>query len=661
MTMQVTERRLDLRQFQDIVDEARRLIPRYCPEWTDHNVSDPGITIVELFAWMTEMILYQLNRVPDEMHEHFLDLLGVQRHPPEPAMVDVTFYLSKRVTGQVTIPVETQIATEQTDVEDAIIFATTKPLTIEPPSLAGLRAWRQGQGFEDYMPYVASGLVDAPIFNEDPQEDDALYIGLREDMAGRSLLLQIDCQELEGVHIDPKDPPLAWEYWSTVTRLWHPLRLLDQSGTGRLREPLTTDPTHGLNRSAEVFLNIPADSGTQVIEGIDATWLRIRHQPKAGSSYTASPRVTGLRLTCVGGTVSARQSQMIENEYLGTASGEAGDQFTVNWQPILRRSEPHMIEAALGDEVTEWVEVDDFSLSGEHDRHFTIHYPTGQVRFGPSVRARDGTERQHGAVPRPSAELRLLSYHSGGGTRGNVGERTITQMRSSVGYVAAVTNYTPAAGGLDEETMDETKLRAVASLKHPVTAVTRDDFERLAREIPGVGGARCVAPGEGGRPGVIRLLLLPKLPDPQVELTPEIMLPSPELLQAVGAAVEERKSLGTVVEMAPVSVLWAEIDAHIYVARGFDPAQAQTAAEERLRRLLHPTVGGLDGHGLTFGGAITMSQIAGTLQNVPGVVYVERVLLRRQGETEELMRLQPDSDAILALGRCYVLAETVED
>ena len=70
------DRPLDLREFQDIVDEARRLIPRYCPEWTDHNVSDPGITLIELFAWMTEMTLYQLNRVPEAMHERFLDLVG---------------------------------------------------------------------------------------------------------------------------------------------------------------------------------------------------------------------------------------------------------------------------------------------------------------------------------------------------------------------------------------------------------------------------------------------------------------------------------------------------------------------------------------------------------------------------------------------------------
>ena len=81
------DRLLDLRTFQDIVDEARRLIPRYCPEWTDHNLSDPGITLIELFAWMTEAILYQVNRVPDEMYIRFLDLVGVQCEPPRPALV----------------------------------------------------------------------------------------------------------------------------------------------------------------------------------------------------------------------------------------------------------------------------------------------------------------------------------------------------------------------------------------------------------------------------------------------------------------------------------------------------------------------------------------------------------------------------------------------
>ena len=47
---------LDDRQFQDLVDEAKKRIPQFCPEWTDHNVSDPGVTLIELFAWMTDLI-----------------------------------------------------------------------------------------------------------------------------------------------------------------------------------------------------------------------------------------------------------------------------------------------------------------------------------------------------------------------------------------------------------------------------------------------------------------------------------------------------------------------------------------------------------------------------------------------------------------------------
>ena len=663
MTMQITERRLDLREFQDIVDEARRLIPRYCPEWTDHNVSDPGITIIELFAWMTEMILFQLNRVPDELHERFLDLIGVQRKPPEPAIAQVTFYLSTKLSRPVTIDAETEVATDRTDVQQAIVFATTKAVTLAPPALMALRAWREGQGFEDYMPYVVSGLVEAPIFNQEPVENDALYACFYGNLAGSSLVLHLECEELEGAHIDPKDPPLVWEYWSATEKLWQPLKLLDQSGNGRLREPTASDPTFGLNRSADVYLHVPPDSGTQSIEGVDGTWFRIRYLEKAGQGYTASPRIRGLTTECIGATVTARQAQLIRDEHLGKASGQAGDVFVVNQRPILHRSEPHVIEARIGDDVTEWVEVDDFSLSGDSDRHFTIYYPSGEVRFGPVIRARDGTERQHGAVPRTGADLTLRAYQSGGGIRGNVGERTITQMKTSVPYVAAVTNYTPSTGGLDEETIAEAKLRGLATLKRPVTAVTREDFERLATEIPGVGGARCVAPGEAGAstPGVIRLLLLPTLPNPELELTPDVMAPSPELLQVVSEAVEQRKSLGTVVEMAPVTVTWAEIDAHIYVSRGVDLDQAQATAQARLRRLVHPIVGGLDGRGLAFGGAITMSQIAGALQNIPGVVYVERVRLVRQGETEELTRLQPTADAVLALGRCYVLVEELQD
>lgn len=67
---------LDDRSYQDLVDEARRLIPVFAPEWTNHNPSDPGITLIEMFAYLTEMLIYRLNLVPQANVLAFLRLIN---------------------------------------------------------------------------------------------------------------------------------------------------------------------------------------------------------------------------------------------------------------------------------------------------------------------------------------------------------------------------------------------------------------------------------------------------------------------------------------------------------------------------------------------------------------------------------------------------------
>lgn len=67
---------LDDRRYADLVEEARRLIPVYDPEWTNHNPSDPGITLLELFAYLAEMLLYRLDRVTTDNQGQFLKLLN---------------------------------------------------------------------------------------------------------------------------------------------------------------------------------------------------------------------------------------------------------------------------------------------------------------------------------------------------------------------------------------------------------------------------------------------------------------------------------------------------------------------------------------------------------------------------------------------------------
>src|SRR5215469_5495068 len=101
---------LDDRQFADIVAQAKTLIPRYAPEWTNFNDSDPGITLVQLFAWMTDILIYRLNQVPDLNYIKFLQLLGIELSPAQPATVDLTFTLTGTNIQTAIVPQGTQVA-----------------------------------------------------------------------------------------------------------------------------------------------------------------------------------------------------------------------------------------------------------------------------------------------------------------------------------------------------------------------------------------------------------------------------------------------------------------------------------------------------------------------------------------------------------------------
>ena len=85
---------LDDRGFQDLVDEAKRLVQLRNPNWTDHNVADPGVTLIETFAYMTDQLIYRLNRVPDLHYVKFLELLGEHLIPPGAAATRLEFLLS---------------------------------------------------------------------------------------------------------------------------------------------------------------------------------------------------------------------------------------------------------------------------------------------------------------------------------------------------------------------------------------------------------------------------------------------------------------------------------------------------------------------------------------------------------------------------------------
>src|SRR3954471_24379835 len=115
---------LDDRRFQDLVDDAKRMVMRRCPEWTDPNVSGPGVTLIETFAFMTDQLLFRLNQVPDRLYVKFLELIGLRLIPPTPAKAPVTFWLSAPAITPVTVATNTKVGTVRTEAEDSVIFST---------------------------------------------------------------------------------------------------------------------------------------------------------------------------------------------------------------------------------------------------------------------------------------------------------------------------------------------------------------------------------------------------------------------------------------------------------------------------------------------------------------------------------------------------------
>ena len=248
MTLPVTN--LDDRRFQDIVDEAKRMIPQLCPEWTNHNLSDPGVALIELFAWMTESTLFRLNQVPDVFYTRMLNLLGFEQFPASAARVPVTFWCAAGEQRVVTIPKGTEVSTVGT-LGESRVFTTLEDAAIVAPQLIGAMTSDVLGTYTDVWEDLSLEIVSVPIFPRDPMRpDDCFYLGFEQSLAGHVIRLDIKAT-VEGIGVVPHRPPLVWEVWQGEG--WVPAEIPDLDGDGQI-----ADSTGGLNRDGEIVLVIPS-------------------------------------------------------------------------------------------------------------------------------------------------------------------------------------------------------------------------------------------------------------------------------------------------------------------------------------------------------------------------------------------------------------------
>ncbi len=629
---------LDDRRFQDLVDEAKRLIPRYCPEWTNHNVSDPGVALIELFAWMSEMVLYRLNQVPDRYYTKFLELVGIELFPPSVARADLTFWLSSITDQVVRVPKGTEVATTPQADGSQVIFTTESLLEIlQPEMIAALTAGTDEESFTDVWDALRYERDAVMCFGSQPMTPgDAFYVGFSNSLAGNLLRLDVEAS-IEGIGVDPTRPPLAWEVWSGEA--WIPAKVHE-------------DSTGGLNRDGFIMLVIPLEHAPLTLGGTRGFWLRARLTPAAAGQpqYQASPQVRRLLAASLGGTVQAEHSRHIASELVGRSDGSPAQTFRVDHAPILPRETGEQVEVLTTDGVEVWEEVVDFVDSGPEDRHVTIDGSSGQIHFGPRIRYPDGTVRQHGAIPPEGAEVVMASYRTGGGAIGNVGSGTLRQLRTTIPYIDRVINLETARGGADAETIDNAKQRGPMSIRTGQRAVTSRDFERLTIEASAeVARARCLPSSTPGGP--IRMLVVPRIADPVGQMELDDFALSNELAGQIGDHLDQRRLVGTRVEIGTPFYQGVTVAALIRSLPGRPAGLVRQRALDSLYRFINPLTGGHEGEGWPFDTDLNAASVAQLIEAIDGVDRVEEILFfeydlrtdARHGGGREVLRLDAQS------------------
>ncbi len=617
--------RLDDRAFEDLVLEARRRIPLYTPEWNDHNLSDPGITLLEMFAWLIDIMLYRINRVPEKHYIKFMELIGIRLREPEPARAEQTFWLSAPQPVDVTIPLGTEIASMRTETETAIVFSTDEAFTIHVPNLAAVLSSRPPQRAGESRSFqaqnlkrVQAGFEGFAAFATPPQVGDAMYFGFHEDMSRHIVGLDLDVDIAAGAGVDPTQPPYIWEVLSNVDPVEWTAAELD------------VDNTRALNQPGVLSLHLPRMVQGRISDQT-AYWLRVRliDPPPGVPKYRNSPMIKRLNVASWGCTMNASHSERIIGEVVGRSDGTPGQRFNLAHTPILPREPGETVLVRISNNEEElWTEVPDFGSSAATDRHFVLDSPSGEIRFGPALSQRDGSVKRYGAFPHQNSLIVFTRYRYGGGTVGNVKARTLSVLKTSIPYIARVANRYEARGGLDAENLEDAKLRVPAHLRTLERAVTAADYEYLAqRAAPGqVQRVHALQPPMVAT-GEVKVLVIPRVSNLNGYIPPESLTLPDDVRSAIRAYLDDRRLLSTRLDVLQPAYFWVSTKVTLGLGRFAEADSVKLRAETRLYEYLNPITGGPDGSGWQFGRNLYPADVIAALREVKGIEVVHEVKL----------------------------------
>jgi hypothetical protein len=622
---------IDDRRYQDLLDEALARIPVHNPEWTNFNKSDPGVTILEIFAFLTETLLYRANQIPERNRRKFLSLLGITPRPMRSAHGLVSFSNERG-------PLEAQVFAKDLEVfAGQVPFRTSRGLEVLPIEARvyikrEISVTTDQQRYYDllyrsFQPSTPSGFKfyeTVPMDGSKPLDlagsvDKVLWLALlarekespeaaRKQIAKRTLSIGIvpaldeAARVLKPQHLEQLQSSLVFEV---------PKGGVLGSGAATYQPISARVLNDVLSEPGVVELSLPDESGLGLWQDINPLEAGVGDLPPALDDKLAERLITWLRIRPLGATQARflwvginaamlKQRAKVVAENLPSGTGEPDQSRSLAQTPVIPGS-VHL-RSTLGKQTTDWFEVDDLMNAAPEVPSENLELPPGQasqsfstpsevfsldpingeLRFGDGARGR-----------RPAFGANLqVSYDCGVGRVGNVAVGAINQAPSlPAGF--KLNNPVRTWGGADAQTLLEAEKGIRAYLQHRDRLVSALDFEAITHQTPGVEIGRVeVLPAfnpensslVGNTPGAVTLLLIPKF-DP---LHPDAPMPDRLFLDTICAHLEPRRIVTSEVYLRGPKYVGVQVSVGFTPEAGVNPAEVREAIKLALRRFLSP-------------------------------------------------------------------------
>lgn len=669
---------LDDEYFSEIVKNARSMIPRLCPEWTDFNSHDPGITFLELFAFLKESQQYHLDQIGPRNQKKYLKLLGMEQQPRESAKTTVV--VSGGSAGQ-NLPRGTRMLAGE------IPFETECSLPMFGSRLKGGFVWDGVQKTEfSAGDHAEAGKLHLEVFGREAKPGSMWYLGFDGPWtAGVPLRMQLWLREDWPVVRNPVGDaafsPLTRVEWECFTADgWKPLTVLEDETHGLLfsgRLTLQAEETPNCAQQGQDTLLLPDPEGDcwiraklvqgvydvpPVLAGLSDQVVPVA-QKQTDARCVSLPVVDGAirdddLLSAVGEfqvylagedgfwhpVESVRQARpecvtfQLPDDTQGNAlllswrpefaekrAVAQGDGFPDQSYPLPGKGQLEEAFAVLVEEAERpdvwslWTRVEDFDTSGPEARHYILDEESGRISFGDCI---------HGLAP--EGRIILAGHAVTLGSGGNIKAGRLTAIhpddRRELPFDSSplrIYNPDDAKAGRDRETEEACFKRFRRQLSQNDRAVTYEDYERLVRQTPGLMIANCKTVPVNRLPrrdGSYEENCITVVVEPY-SLAEERVLSSAYEENILGY-LEQRRMLGTKVALLSPEYIGITVYAEIISQPQYLDARQRVEA----------AVADFFRKGWEFGNPVRYSELYGIIDTLDCVQRVESLTVDAQGK-----------------------------